>query len=1753
MPATRRLEATLKAYWKLDSTYGTSVSTDSVGTNTLNQGSVASGSGKINEAASFTRASSQYLGIDSNSNLQSLKTVAFWIKFTTISNDMTIFHKGTGATAANSSIWIKYDTGNNRIQFQVGDGAGSSATASTSGFTFATGTWYFVCCRADTAIQQLSITVNGTLYGTGSFTITQFVETGVFYLGRSSSGTYLDGLLDEVAVSQSSLTIAEELVMYNGGTGTSTPFLEGPIGVTASSNRYPRRLPPSFAQANNGNLYIAYGDEGVRKWDGLLTTYPFAGVPAPSAKPVLTSAGDGRIVGDRYAYVRYLDADGRVSNLSPISDKHSAFGSYKTITAASNAAPIVITSASHGLTTGDFVIVQGVQGNKAANGQWYVTKVSDDTFSLVGSAGDGEYTGLDTGAVAVTTLRNGSAAVNEVQTITASAVPSAGTWTITHDGNTTSALAYDANAAAVQTALELLTSIGSGNVAVSGGALGTAAFTVTFQGTEAGVDQPLMTTTNSLSGSTVTLSVAVTQNGNAGTNEVQTFALYGTPTGGTFTLTYDGQTTAAIAYNAANATIDTELEALSNIGAGDIAIGGGPLPGTAVTVTFGNALAATNVPEMTINGASLTGGAITITMSTPTVGGPNVAANLTNYYTLNEASGTRYDSTGLADLAETGTVTSTAGKQSNAAYMPYDYSLKYLTASTVTGTPGDLSSNFSMCQWVRIDALPSTVVNSMVVGRDAAADGSISQHFIRISTGGVISGVVGRTVAWSANITATTATTMSLATWYFVAYRWNASTKVVTISVNGGTNYTATATESTTSDATNKYNISLPVNSGATYGVAFDEVAVWSRELSATDITYLYNAGAGRTYPLPTGTNEVQRITIAGTPAQGTFTLTYSGQTTTPIAYNATAANVVTALEALSNIGAGDVTGANGPLPGTAVNITFTGTLAATDVAAMTADANKLIISITTTTAGSAAINEIQRLSVSSTPTSGTFTLTFGANTTSAIAYNATAATIQTALEGLASIGAGNIACTGGPINTATVICTFQGALASTNVATMTSASSLLGAAPTITVAVTTSGTAAGLNERQQVYSTGTITGGTFTLTYDGATTTNLDYTATATATQTALTDLSNIGASDATATGGSLNTLPIEVEFKGSLASTNVSEMTVTNNVTGGGWARGAQYLTYTNIQAPSDRRVVSRQILRNKFGDATVFYVDVDTTDLTSTQFTSYKTDEELTTAVALQDSNGNDLNVVRRGEPPNTKRAIASFLNRLFLAVNHRNVLGELTVTASSTTITGEDAFFRTVFDARTVYPQGTSNTKAYVIDSLSVPNQTVTTTVAYNGTTANGVTYGIEQAEPDDLVLYYSEIDDPEWWNALSGLTIAREKQDGEMTGLLPLATSMLILFENRSSKLTFRTSPLLSSAPETGGDGRVIQASARGCVNHRCAVKAGPVACLMDYQGCYLYDDTSVTEISDQIAPMFSPGHEWSIYWEAKESFHAVYDQENVTVRWFVVIGDGQYPRHAICYHLDRKKWWIEKFPWPVTSSCVGRLGTRYVMFYGSTARRLFVATEHLDGADINVNRNATLRGTVTSSGPFTLTDSTAAFSSSLVNSPVSIVSGKGARQQNIIVSNTATKITLLRPWLIAPDTTSTYQVGSVDWQWTSSMMKLATKGSEMLRGVQVTFTPTERASTIVLRTYGDFAATADVFSADYDSDGVTTTNDSDEVKLDLTHSTGFVEISSDSFYAGRGTHRRYLTIELNGATNGEPQRVAEIDVLGVDA
>jgi hypothetical protein len=83
---------------------------------------------------------------------------------------------------------------------------------------------------------------------------------------------------------------------------------------------------PSMITTAEGLLFMASGMEAMIKWNGLKSTFVTVGVIAPTGTPVISSSGAGSLTGTYYIYVRFVDEDGNLSNLSPISTVHTASG-----------------------------------------------------------------------------------------------------------------------------------------------------------------------------------------------------------------------------------------------------------------------------------------------------------------------------------------------------------------------------------------------------------------------------------------------------------------------------------------------------------------------------------------------------------------------------------------------------------------------------------------------------------------------------------------------------------------------------------------------------------------------------------------------------------------------------------------------------------------------------------------------------------------------------------------------------------------------------------------------------------------------------------------------------------------------------------------------------------------------------------------------------------------------------------------------------------------------------------------------------------------------------------------------------------------------------------------------------------------------------------------------------------------------------------------------------------------------------------
>jgi hypothetical protein len=128
----------------------------------------------------------------------------------------------------------------------------------------------------------------------------------------------------------------------------------------------------------------------------------------------------------------------------------------------------------------------------------------------------------------------------------------------------------------------------------------------------------------------------------AGTDEVQTLTIGGTPTGGTFRLSYDGRKTTDIPWANVNATliasIDAALEALPNLGAG------------AVVTAVGSMTAGIGTATILVERNDLTGTAPTVAVAETTPGVDQTGRGAAKGTLLADVTnGILYINTGTAD------------------------------------------------------------------------------------------------------------------------------------------------------------------------------------------------------------------------------------------------------------------------------------------------------------------------------------------------------------------------------------------------------------------------------------------------------------------------------------------------------------------------------------------------------------------------------------------------------------------------------------------------------------------------------------------------------------------------------------------------------------------------------------------------------------------------------------------------------------------------------------------------------------------------------------------------------------------------------------------------------------------------------------------------------------------------------------------------------------------------------------------------
>lgn len=212
------------AYWKLDESSGNAA--DSVGSNTLTNGSVTYAAGKINNAATFTTGLTSSTSPVSGTGAWS---ISMWYKSSTTGTNKQLLLFGNSSQASKATIYLYASTTNN-IQL---DTSGAGLITSSSAATL-NGSYHHLVVTSSG--NSFNMYIDGASAGSGS-------TTGM-NLGSDQMAIGYDNLnsrfawgaqIDEVGFWNVVLSGTEISDLYNGGAGVSYPFTSGATDTNALS------------------------------------------------------------------------------------------------------------------------------------------------------------------------------------------------------------------------------------------------------------------------------------------------------------------------------------------------------------------------------------------------------------------------------------------------------------------------------------------------------------------------------------------------------------------------------------------------------------------------------------------------------------------------------------------------------------------------------------------------------------------------------------------------------------------------------------------------------------------------------------------------------------------------------------------------------------------------------------------------------------------------------------------------------------------------------------------------------------------------------------------------------------------------------------------------------------------------------------------------------------------------------------------------------------------------------------------------------------------------------------------------------------------------------------------------------------------------------------------------------------------------------------------------------------------------------
>jgi hypothetical protein len=222
----------------------------------------------------------------------------------------------------------------------------------------------------------------------------------------------------------------------------------------------------------------------------------------------------------------------------------------------------------------------------------------------------------------------------------------------------------------------------------------------------------------------------------------------------------------------------------------------------------------------------------------------DVLVSMVAYYALEDAT----DSHGSNDLTNNNTATFATGKVSNGVSLVAASSQSLSHADNSDLSMGDI--DFTIACWARLTTKPA---NAMAIVGKYLSTGNQREYLLDwVNTSDRFRFAMSSDGA-SGTYTEVQATTFgapSTGTWYFLVAQYDATTNTMSISVNNGTPNTVSQTGGAFNGTANFYVGASQAGASTLLNGGVDELGVWKRKLTAGELTAMYNAGAGKTYPL---------------------------------------------------------------------------------------------------------------------------------------------------------------------------------------------------------------------------------------------------------------------------------------------------------------------------------------------------------------------------------------------------------------------------------------------------------------------------------------------------------------------------------------------------------------------------------------------------------------------------------------------------------------------------------------------------------------------------------------------------------------------------------------------------------------------------------------------------------------------------------------------------------------------------------------